>query len=379
MSRSKTVSFAAPAHARSVISRMRIAIALLAVVAMALAGSASAGASQKKAPKNPAGPHAQGLVMPLSMDLLNGGTRALVSQAGIGTASIVSSNGSVRDVFAEEGLNAVAAGPFGTVLYTANSGGDGPEGPSGPLVSQLKIRFPGGQTHVLADLGTYEQTKNPDGVNTYGITDLDQDCAAQWPTDQFGPPSFTGGINSNPFKLAVSLFGVYVVDSGANAILFVDWMGRISTVAVLPPQPTVITDPSNLGLPDCVAGHTYNFEAVPTDMEFSWLSAIVSLLPGGPEGPELGARGSVVRLNLWNGKTTPVAGGFLGATDLAVSPAGTIYVTELFGDRVTKVTKHGNQTVAELPMPAAIEWAGNGRLVVAYNVFASGEIATIKG
>ena len=60
-------------------------------------------------------------------------------------------------------------------------------------------------------------------------------------------------------------------------------------------------------------------------------------------------------------------------TDLAVSPSGTVYVTELFGGRVVKVTSGGLETVVELPEPAAVEFA-RGQLYVAYDVFGSGKV-----
>lgn len=377
--------FGAPIKSRSRARRLRALGALLCTGAMLVTGAQMAGAQDEGPPpqdfpplQTVAGPHADGLAGPLELDLINGGRKALVNQSFAGTASIVSSDGTVEDVFNEPGLNGIAAGPFGTIVYTVTAGAGPDEG--GPLSSVVKIRFPWGATRTIADLAAYESANNPDGGASYGIADLSEECAAQWPTEQFGPPSFHGDINSNPFKVKTTLFGALIADSGANAIWFVDWFGNIRTVAVLPPQPYVISDPSALGLPECTAGKTFNFEPVPTDIELSGLfDAYVSLLPGGPEGPELGARGSVVRLNLWTGRSTPVASGFLGATDLALSPRGDLYVSELFGNKVTKITKRGvRSTLAELPMPAAVEW-GNGRLVVAYNVFGPGAVATIRG
>ncbi len=48
-----------------------------------------------------------------------------------------------------------------------------------------------------------------------------------------------------------------------------------------------------LELPDCVVGVTYAFEPVPTDVEVGKDGYLyVTTLPGGPESPALGARGS---------------------------------------------------------------------------------------
>jgi DNA-binding beta-propeller fold protein YncE len=88
----------------------------------------------------------------------------------------------------------------------------------------------------------------------------------------------------------------------------------------------------------------------------------VTLLPGGPEDPSAGARGSVVKVHPWNGTVQTVATGFAGATDLAVSPRGDIYVSELFGGRISVVTRGSTEPVLwrEAPTPAAVEWSPRG-------------------
>lgn len=318
------------------------------------------------------GPLAEGLVAPLAIDVTHRG-EVLVSQSFAGVATKVGRDGTRTDLFAEPGLAAIGEGPFGTVLYTV-LGEDGR--------SLLKVRFPWGATKELADLGAHEANENPDQGNQYGVVGISDECAAEWPVEDLGPPQYSGIVESNPYKMEVTLWGVYVADSAANAIWFVDWSGRVHTVAVLPPQPLRIPDdPAPLGLPACVGGLTYNFEAVPTDIELGWGGAYVSLLPGGPEDPSLGARGSVVKINPFTGSVRPYASGFLGATDLAVSPWGEVYVTELFGGRVSKATRSGPVTVAELPGPTAVEWA-QGRLYVAYGFdFAApenGALTTIR-
>jgi hypothetical protein len=116
----------------------------------------------------------------------------------------------------------------------------------------------------------------------------------------------------------------------------------------------------------------YRFEPVPTDVELGpdgWL--YVTTLPGGPEGPSLGARGSVYRVNPWNGKVVKVATGFLGATNLAVSlSSGAIFVTELFGGPTgsgqVSVLRRGASTpqlFIALSSPAAIELRRNALYV----------------
>ncbi len=337
--------------------------AFLAVVA--LSGTADARSNHPQTPDV----RADGLAGPLSIDVGHRGD-VLVGQSFSGAVSSIWWNGRVTDLVNEPGAEAVAYGPFGTVLYTVTD----------EAGASLKVRLPSGATYVLANLGRYERVHNPDAASVYGISDLTPDCAAQWPEADFGPVTYTGQIDAHPYAIAVGDDGIYIADAAANAILKVDVWGRVRTVAVLAPQPIQIPDdPSVLGLPACVAGHTYNFEPVPTDIEVVGRTGYVSLLPGGPEDASLGARGSVVKVDLSSGAVSPVAGGFAGATDLAVSPSGDIYVTELFAGKITEVSRHGGtHTVAELPDPAAVEWA-NGRLYVGYDVFASGKVATLKG
>ena len=78
------------------------------------------------------------------------------------------------------------------------------------------------------------------------------------------------------------------------------------------------------------------------------------------------------RINLDTGHLRRIATGFLGATNLAISPSGTIYVSELFGDTVSRVSKGGPVPVASIVGPAALEWA-NGRLYVGADAFGDGE------
>ena len=187
-------------------------------------------------------------------------------------------------------------------------------------------------------------------------------------------------IQGPPQGSVPAKFWTVVADAGGNDILFVDGRGRVSTIAVLPPQGTTVTaeQAAAQGLPDCVAGATFNFEAVPTDVELGHDGSLyVSTLPGGPEDASLGARGSVYRVNAWSGRVKRVATGFLGATNLAVAPNGTIYVAELFGNKISKVSRRGVSTVVEVPNPAGLEWH-RGRLFATTDVFGSGKLVTVR-
>jgi hypothetical protein len=306
-------------------------------------------------------PIAQGLVGPLQIEV--DGRTVYIAQSFAGVLTKVTKHGSTDIVSNPGGEISGVAVKGKSVFYTA---GDG------VLPANTVNRLRKGESSPVADTLAYEQANNPDGGQSYGIEQpLSDDCAAQWPVDQAGPPTYTGLIDSHAYALAIGDDEIYIADAGANAILALGRDGELRTVAVLPPQPTVISAEAAAanGLPACVVGLTYNFEAVPTDVEVGHDGKLyVTTLPGGPEDPSLGARGSVYRVSPYSGRVKQVATGFLGATNLALAPHGDIYVTELFGGRVSKVVDGGPETLIELPAPAGLEYA-NGKLYVAYDVF----------
>jgi sugar lactone lactonase YvrE len=110
----------------------------------------------------------------------------------------------------------------------------------------------------------------------------------------------------------------------------------------------------------CLLGETYAFEPVPTDVEVGRRGVLsVSTLPGGPEDPSAGARGSVYHVNPATGASTRFATGFASPTNLAVAGDGTTYVAELFGGRISKVTMNGAvSTFKEVNVPLALEVRG---------------------
>lgn len=331
-------------------ARIRRLVAVAAVTPLlmsGLVGTASAGGGP--APN----PLATGLVGPLGISVTERGD-VLVAQAFIGTVSSVDKHGEVTDLVTEFAFTPGVADD-GHVLYTS----------AGPAGVFLKSVAPDGTTSILADLLNHEITQNPDGGQQYGFSEISDDCAAQWPA-AFGPPQYSGIIDTNPYAIATTKDHVYVADAAANAILSIDGSGTVNTVAVLPPQPAVVNQDAidGLGLPQCTLGLTYNFEPVPTDVELHGGSLYVTTLPGGPEDPSAGARGGVWTVDAASGDATQIGSGLAGATDLAVSPSGTVYVTELFAGSVTMVTPSGNTPIANLDAPVAIEWA-KGRLYIA--------------
>ncbi|MET1058684.1 MAG: ScyD/ScyE family protein [Nocardioides sp.] len=347
-------------------------------------------------------PIVEGLAGPLQIDVAKHGT-IYVTQSFAATLTKVNRDGTTEDLLTEPGgeardVSGPAAGRYGSVAFASTL--------FDPAAREafIKVRKSDGTVKTVADLWAYESRKNPDARNTYGFLDLTDECAAEvdaieWPEGEEGPTGspYTGIVDSHPYALANDGDGGwYVADAGINAILQVTKRGKISTVAVLPPQPTEVTAEAatNMGLPECTVGSTYAFEPVPTDVEVAkGGKLIVSLLPGGPEDPSLGARGAVYQVKAGSGghhhgygrhgshgsrgKVKLLAGGFLGATNVAIGDRGEIYVAELFGGKVS-VLKYGHvSTLAELTNPAGVEYK-DGKVYVSYDVFANGSIASIK-
>lgn len=223
--------------------------------------------------------------------------------------------------------------------------------------SALHIRGP--HRHVRVGTLAYERSHNPDKVNTYGIAN-----PTSCQVEALGPQAHYKGIkDSHAYSVAAWGNKWLVADAGANAILVVNKRGHIRTLSVLPPQPTVITAEAATALeldPECFAGTRYRYEPVPTDVEVKHGRIYVTTLPGGPESGALGERGAVYRVNPSTGKATLVARGFAGATNLAVGRHGKIFVTELFGGRISTVVDGKIRNYVELPGAIAVEKRDRG-------------------
>lgn len=330
-----------------------------ASVALGLAAALTAAPAQG-APKA-SDPVAEGLVTPLQIDVVNG--KVYVAQAFAGLVSKVRPDGSVKDLVREKGAGIGGVAVRGKkIAYTINDD-------EGKMRAALKLRKPSGKTKRIANLQRFEERHNPDAINEYGFSDVPEGC--EIPEELGGPEPYTGIVDTNPYALAhAGKKGWYVADAGANAIFRVTKRGKVRTVAVLPPQPAVEVTAEvaqEVGLEGC-AGARYVAEPVPTDVEVAKNGDLyVSLLPGGPESPVLGARGAVVRIAAGSGAIQTVARGFLAATNLALDDKGRVYVTELFGGKVSVVRSGNPVSFIELPMPGAIEFS-NGRLYVATSV-----------
>jgi hypothetical protein len=305
-----------------------------------------------------------GLVSPLSLEVDKGGV-AYVSENFAGLVTRINSHGNTSNIATTEGLETSAVSTRKGTVYWAETAQDHSS-------SVLMSRDRHGHVRQIADLWAHENSTNPDQVNHYGFEGLDAACLAQFPPagPMMNAASYNGIVDTHPYSSLALHDAIYVADAGANAILRVGYDGTVSTVAVLKPTaPLLVTAEmaAGAGFPSCSVGHNYRFEPVPTDVELGpdgWL--YVTSLPGGPEDASLGARGTVQKVNPHNGHIKIVAKGFVGATGLAISDKGTIFVAELFGGEngagQVSVVKRGAKTgtpLIKLSQPAAIELLGS--------------------
>nr|WP_246376643.1 ScyD/ScyE family protein [Conyzicola lurida] len=340
------------------------ACAALLVSAVAVAGPAAAGGGGTPT----AGPPttvASGFVAPLSLEI-DSGRVAYLSQNFTGQLTRVARDGTVTELASAPGQEISAVSTRDGVVYYAQVAMDH------SAAALMAVPAAGGAPTQVADLFAYESTANPDSGQSYGFQGLPAECAAQFPPPggMVTPPEYTGIVDTHPYASLALNNAVFVADAGMNAVLRVGYDGAVSTVAVLPAQPAITATAeflATVGLPACAAGYDYITEAVPTDVEIGpdgWL--YVTTLPGGPEDPSFGARGSVYKVNQKSGEVRLLATGFVGATGLAVSPAGNVYVAELFGGptgggQISALWK-GSTTptpLTQVPSPAAIEVRSN--------------------
>lgn len=353
--------------------RSRRALAIAAASALVLgAGTLSAAAGSRghgHGTYHPSPPTTvtTGLVAALSFDITGKG---LVVGQPSGAIDLVRRDGTTKQLVAPGGVQAEAVSVHGRTISWATTPRDMTT--FEPSASTLWRTDHKGRTTQVADFLAFEKKHNPDAGNTYGFVGLDAGCAA------YLPPDFQehgGIIDVHPYQSVTHAGKLFVADAGANAILSVDHRGKIRTVAVLPPVKVTVTAEmaAGFGMPDCVVGATFALDPVPTDVEIGPRGMLyVSTLPGGPEDGSLGALGGVWKVDPRTGKATQLASGFLGATNIAVARGGDIYVTEMFGGKVTKLSRWGKRTtVLETAMPVAAEMRGHS-LYVLSDPFATG-------
>ena len=324
--------------------RKHVSLAAAAVTAAVFLAPGPAGAAAPPQPEPVS--RAGGLLSPLHVSTARDGA-VTVSEEFAGRLVRVGSDGTTSELYWDPAWDVAGSAYRRGTTYFAESQGAGPMD-ARPLAGHIRTIARDGTQATFGDLAALETNENADGDVTYGFEDLPEACAAQLPPEV--PGSYTGTVDSHPYGIALSGDTVYVADAGANSIVAVDAdSGDAETVAVLPPRPYTVTAEvaSALQLPDCVAGLTYNFEPVPTDVAVGpdgWL--YVAVLPGGPEDPALGARGAVYRVNPDNGRVRLFADEVMSPTGLALDDDGDVYVASLFGEGVLKIDgDHRQRTV----------------------------------
>ena len=290
---------------------------------------------------------AKGLLSPLHLSDGENGS-VLVSEEFAGQLTKIARDGSKSVVYRDAAWDVAGTDRRGRTIYIAESQGAGPMDPR-PLAGHIRSIDADGKQRTFGNLAALETEQNADGGSSFGFKNLPAACAAKLPKDV--PISYKGQIDSHPYGIDVYGSTIYVADAGANTIVSVDVKsGEAETVAVLPARPHTFTatEAAALKLPGCIVGHTYRFEPVPTDVKRGpdgWL--YVSVLPGGPEDPALGARGAVYKINPDNGRVKLFADDVMSPTGLDMDDDGHVYVASLFGKGVLRLSAHsGKQTVA---------------------------------
>jgi sugar lactone lactonase YvrE len=323
-------------------------LAVLAATATILSSAPALGAAPDAKPVAPK-VLAKGLLTPLHVSAGHDGS-VLVSEAFAGRLVRIARNGARSELFNNPAWSVAGADRQRGTIYFAVSQGAGPMDPR-PLAGHIRSIGTDGKHRTFGDLAALETKHNADGATQYGFRNLPAACAAQLPKDI--PVSYKGEVDSHPYGIEVSGQKVYVADAGANSIVSIDVKsGKTKTVAVLPPRSHRVTaaQAAALKLPGCIAGHTYRFEPVPTDVTVGpdgWL--YVSLLPGGPEDPALGARGAVYRVNPHNGTVRLFADHVMSPTGIEADHDGNIYVASLFGKGVLRIDDDDRKQRVLLP------------------------------
>ncbi len=234
----------------------------------------------------------------------------------------------------------IAIAPDGSVILAI--GGPGPVTPMVEAVpdenSVVSIDPATGDVTLLADIGAYERTVNPD-------------------------PSY---VDSNLYGLAVGDDGtIYVNDAGGNTTYSVPAAGGEPTVLVVHPE---LPLPEGMEAPPGVTG----LEPVPTGIVAIDGAVLVGYLSGGPFPP---GAAKVVSVAL-DGTISDVGTGLTMVVDVETGPDGQLYATQMSADflsqppaagSVVRVLGDGTQEVVVdgLMLPNGITFDQDGNLLVA--------------
>lgn len=302
----------------------------------------------------------KGLIGPLSIAVRRNGT-VFVAQNFAGVLTKIRPGRAPRDVYAEKGEVGALSVHQGVVTFAATK----------PNGNTFLREMAAGDVTTVANLGAYEASANPDSGSEYGLVDIDAECEAEWPAQDFGPAHYTGIVESHPYATWSDGTTTYVADAAANAIFEVEG-GVVSTLAVLDPVPVVITAEmvAEFGVPECVEGLTYYSEPVPTDIEMGPDGNLyVTTLPGGPG--EAVPAAALHSINPNSGQVATEVEGLFSAVGLAITPDGDMYVSQLFSGEVVRIPAGSDTPEAykTAMFPAALEYSV-GRLYATVDVLA---------
>jgi hypothetical protein len=309
---------------------------------------------------------ASGLLSPLSLAVSEGGTAYFTQNFG-GMLMKKAPGRKARVVYQSKNGHEVGGVSVrnGRVIFTETAS----DAQGAPSDSWLKVLRRHGKARTLAHIRAYENRRNPDKRTVYGVRGISASCASQWPTDQFGPATYRGLPDSHPYATWQTARTTYVADAGMNAIIAVGRKGRIRTVSVLPPVPVRITAQmaQQMGVPGCAVGLTYYGEPVPTDVERAADGRLLVTTEGGGLGEQM-PLGALYRIR-GNGKAVRITGGLFAPVGLAVNSRGDVFVSQLFGMKISKVRdgRKRARTWANVNMPAALDYA-NGHLYATTDV-----------
>ncbi|EMQ99171.1 ScyD/ScyE family protein [Paeniglutamicibacter gangotriensis] len=303
----------------------------------------------------------------------------LVAESMAGMITSVSPSGKKKTLVSAPGKEIVGLSyARGTTNYFENAGSDGSEPAPGLTPALLKKIDHRGKTRTVTDMSRFEKEHDPDGKTVYGVRDVSKSCLAQSPELQS-----KGELYSHPYSSVPARNGLYVGDSGANAILHVNNHGKVSLVKTVPAEPILITKAvqtagaeAGMDIPDCMVGHKYWAQPVPTDITIkgSWL--YYTVLPGVP-GESMSV-GKVYKMSLHSKKTYTVATGLNAPTGIALDSKGSVYVAQLFGEGVAKIVR--GKAVTVLPAVMASDVAIHGHRLIASSeaLMPSGKLVTAR-
>ena len=333
-----------------------------ALAAVALAGTALGGpaGAEDPAAKPKANTVVKDLLSPLSLDVTDDGT-VFYSQNFAGSLHIKRPGKQARTIYQAKGpgTEVGAVSVDGGSLRFATTFLPEEEGQGEPATALMG----------LGKRGKFQEARGPVQASRRTATPTPTSPTVSRPAGRLrGSPSSCSRTPASwtPTRSRTAQVGdvTYIADAAGNDILKYGARGGLSTVAVLPPQPVVITEAGAEAneLPECVVGLTLITEPVPTDVEVGPDGKLyVTTLPGGPEDPSLGARASVYKVDPKTGKVKKVVSGLLSATGLAVGESGKLFIAELFRGRIAQA-KPGGEPVRLLnaPLPADVAIRSNG-------------------